>query len=482
MRKYVIYILVVLISSLIFSASPAQAAVVVIKTTALPAGIAGQNYSTVIQVQYTGGGFPVISFDSLPAGLTLAGAVGPANVVYNSLFVNSSDIASITVGGLPTTAGNYQFNLTVSDGTLTDTKAVTINITSSTGQAVTVLSPNGGETWTPNLTVNITWRRNWMPNYATSTVDVFYKNEKGDTGILAAGAQDSSISLLVPTILPPGKYKVAVTSRGATGGTDLTDESDSWITLGSGKDWSKELHLYGTLINDNGTIYVLKPGTGGFGRLAFPSIAVFHSHGYSLANILPANDADRVLPSLGVAKFADGSLVADKGAVYIIENEKKYGFASAEVFLGLGYKFENVYAGDLTDYPLGGVIDNTNGRHSYGTVVMDGSGTVYQMTSNGYSGVPSLAVFQANKFNFRNVVSMSPADKTALAAITNLGNFKIPDGTLVNVGGGIYHIGSGLLAPFRTAQAFLGMGYNFSHPIPISSSELPTNYYQGTLD
>ncbi len=55
----------------------------------------------------------------------------------------------------------------------------------------------------------------------------------------------------------------------------------------------------------------------------------------------------------------DGSLVLDARdgiTVYLVQSGKKYGFTSAEVFLGRGYKFRDVIMADLSGYKLEGLM------------------------------------------------------------------------------------------------------------------------------
>jgi hypothetical protein len=57
-------------------------------------------------------------------------------------------------------------------------------------------------------------------------------------------------------------------------------------------------HSEGTLINDNGTMYVIK---GGF-RLGFPSMSVLESWGFWVQDAVPANSYDRNIPMGGIVQ------------------------------------------------------------------------------------------------------------------------------------------------------------------------------------
>ncbi len=60
-----------------------------------------------------------------------------------------------------------------------------------------------------------------------------------------------------------------------------------------------EAHRPGVLINDAGTIYYVTP----IGRAGFPSFDIFLSWGYSLADVVPANAADRALPQVSTIYY-----------------------------------------------------------------------------------------------------------------------------------------------------------------------------------
>ena len=55
-------------------------------------------------------------------------------------------------------------------------------------------------------------------------------------------------------------------------------------------------HLTGVLVNNNGTVQLVGPS----GLLGIPDLATFNSWGYSFANVVPANAADKALTQTGV--------------------------------------------------------------------------------------------------------------------------------------------------------------------------------------
>lgn len=109
------------------------------------------------------------------------------------------------------------------------------------------------------------------------------------------------------------------------------------------------------------------------------------------------------------AKYRDGSLVVDRGTVFIIYQGKKYGFTAKEVFLGLNYKFSNVVAGDLSHIPEGAPIASAEFGHGHGTLI-NINGTIYLAYEGYRTGIPSMEVFNAHKYDLNQVVLHTPAD------------------------------------------------------------------------
>lgn len=99
------------------------------------------------------------------------------------------------------------------------------------GPAITVLSPNGGETWTVGQLATITWRRNWMPSGANGLVDITVRRESAPSSqVIAGGAADSAgFSFVVPSwFVPANDYRIFIGSWGMGGSVTapLGDESD----------------------------------------------------------------------------------------------------------------------------------------------------------------------------------------------------------------------------------------------------------------
>ncbi len=70
----------------------------------------------------------------------------------------------------------------------------------------------------------------------------------------------------------------------------------SWMTSTSNIDNTTAAHRPGVLVNNNGTVQLV----GATGLLGIPDLATFNSWGYSFANVVPANAADKAMTQTGV--------------------------------------------------------------------------------------------------------------------------------------------------------------------------------------
>jgi hypothetical protein len=166
------------------------------------------------------------------------------------------------------------------------------------------------------------------------------------------------------------------------------------------------LHATGTNVSSNGTVYFLD----GTSKRPYTSAGAFTSYGFnSFGTVVAASAEDLALPTGAFVPAMDGSLINDNGTVYLITNGQRAGFTSAANFLGLGYSFSNVIAGDTSFMTSAPLISSTSMAHPAGTLVNQ-AGTVYLITSTGKQGIPSLAVFNSWGYSFSKVVPANQYD------------------------------------------------------------------------
>jgi hypothetical protein len=106
---------------------------------------------------------------------------------------------------------------------------ITVVTPSSTASptTITVISPNGGETWNRGQTYSVSWNRNNMP---VSDSQVLIRLRASDTGQeynLTTTTNDGAHSVTVPTTIPVGAYKLEI----KTGVWGYMDASDSYFKV-----------------------------------------------------------------------------------------------------------------------------------------------------------------------------------------------------------------------------------------------------------
>jgi hypothetical protein len=176
---------------------------------------------------------------------------------------------------------------------------------------------------------------------------------------------------------------------------------------------SATAHANGTLINLNGTYYVITNTM--LAGITNPGILA--TLGYSFSDAVTATAADAALPKSGTnISPADGSLVktALDQTVYLIADQERHGFTSSAVFSSQRYKYSSIVsvtAPELNVLPLGGVISAGSARHLRGTDI-DAAGTVYWLDDT--SRHPYASVSDYNSWHIANdfstVVQANAAD------------------------------------------------------------------------
>lgn len=248
--------------------------------------------------------------------------------------------------------------------------------------------------------------------------------------------------------------------------TILNNDPESSGTSGSVIKPQSELqpHPNGTLINHNGTIYLIKDGK----RYGFRDPQEYASYGYRFSQAVPANNKDMELSLAAennILKAMPGSLVldtSDNRTVYMIgQNGTKRGFTTESAFYGLGYNYSNLFYINLSDYPTGAVINSASELHPEGSLLLDSNDnrTVWWLINGQLQGFESQAVFDTYGLSLSRVVPANNADMT----LSQGPLVKLRDGTLVVDGGTHYIISDGQKLPFASLDALKRWGYDPSN-------------------
>ncbi len=115
-----------------------------------------------------------------------------------------------------------------------------------------------------------------------------------------------------------------------------------------------------------------------------------------------------VAPTPGTP-YPDGTLINDNGTIYIMEYGKKRGFTTMAVLNGLGYCSCNARATDSSAIEVGEIITTSLMRHTRGALV-NYNGTVYFMGADQRLPFPSYTVFKSWGGDFKYVVVANKYD------------------------------------------------------------------------
>ncbi len=167
------------------------------------------------------------------------------------------------------------------------------------------------------------------------------------------------------------------------------------------------------LINSSGTLYLIK---GGY-RYGITSPGILYSYGFDFPDAKAATTADLAIPLGSLLLPGNGYLVKsnqDK-TVYLISNNRRYAFVSAQVFTALGFSFSHVFIvtnPELQSLPRAADLSNGQSAHLPGLDI-NKQGTIYWIGGDStLHGYPSLAVYNSwHKDNdFSQVVPANTAD------------------------------------------------------------------------
>jgi hypothetical protein len=163
----------------------------------------------------------------------------------------------------------------------------------------------------------------------------------------------------------------------------------------------------GTNVSNAGTIYMI---TNDNQRRPYNSAGAFISYGFNIwKDVVPASSEDIALPIGSPIPPMNGSLINDNGTIYIITVGKREGFASANVFVGLGYTFSQAQKGDTSFMDSLAPINSITIAHASGSLVNRG-GTIYLVTNSGRIAIASTDIFHSWWYNFLTVVQANSYD------------------------------------------------------------------------
>ncbi len=176
--------------------------------------------------------------------------------------------------------------------------------------------------------------------------------------------------------------------------------------------------------------------------------------------------------------FRDGSLLSNRGGVYIISDGLRRPIVSPAAFLRLGFKWNNVKAvsdAELNLHPLGEAVTTTS-NYPDGVVIKTGGGKMYLVDDDKRRYIPSPLVFDS-LFKWNETVDLS----LAVAPVYNpseKGDVIIRDGVLISGEGKVWVTESGKKIPIYSPEIFESLGLSWGQVKPASTfdmNNIPTN-------
>lgn len=334
----------------------------------------------------------------------------------------------------------YTLGVNGKDTDATDTSDYFTLSENLSAQPIHVISPNGGESYKVGDTVPIKWSSTvsntkkvvitvhklkntaWVvPADPNSTdVDQYFADNGSDyiyTADLADILNSGNFNWVVPGQFSSksGNYVLSIS---VYDGRQFQDWSDKYFTIGTSA-VAGGAHPEGTnVLGPTGIVYRIVDGK----RAPYTSAGAFLSYKFNTwGGVIPANSADLALPEMGpgqVLSFIpprEGSLILDKGTVYLISGGGRAGFATEAVFKGLGFTYKNVYPGDTSFMATETPITSIAKVHPDGVLIKN-NGTFYLMENDARLGFTNMAILdswgywvddavQANSYDLKSAIT-----------------------------------------------------------------------------
>jgi hypothetical protein len=160
----------------------------------------------------------------------------------------------------------------------------------------------------------------------------------------------------------------------------------------------------------------------------------------------------------------EGSLVKADGdpKVYLIDNASKKWIAGADIFAMRGMKWgdiKTVLAADLAVYPDGGIIGWPDGT----LIKSAGAQTVFAVSSGKRRPISSAEVFIELGYKWENIKTISQNDLDQYGLGMPVNDLSHPDGSLIKFSDSpnVYLVEGGAKKLIPSVEVFLGHGYSF---------------------
>jgi len=188
--------------------------------------------------------------ENIPTGFTKNitwTTVGTPAITYVKIDLYKAGVFLQNIAAAATNNGTYSWQIPMSFHTGSDFKIrisnysnVAVYDESNTAFTltqtipVTVISPNGGETWQAGSTQKITWTTSGVPSSNLMTIKLASNSQTITLSTTIANSA-GQFSYVIPSTIVGGQYKVEVGTTIAGSGSSrlFSDQSDNWFTINS---------------------------------------------------------------------------------------------------------------------------------------------------------------------------------------------------------------------------------------------------------
>lgn len=217
----------------------------------------------------------------------------------------------------------------------------------------------------------------------------------------------------------------------------------------------------GSLIRTaNSGVYIVKQGV----KRPIIDPIVFLSYYYRWQDIVVISQASfDSIPTGDALPLREGLLIADKDKVYVIEQGMKRPIASPEVFLGLGYKWGNIYTPSqsvLNNHPTGALVADINQPPNGSVVYAEGTGAY--LIDNGKKRPFNTPYTYLSRYKWDDLMKTKRQILDAMPTTTEV---YPQEGSIIRDEGAVYWVENNVKRPFASPQAFLGLGLSWGRVI-----------------
>lgn len=386
--------------------------------------VINQQYAARIKFFYDGAYGPNVAVTNLPQGISLANSsTGYANTIYALSQRDSDGYYYIDLTGTPTQAETDNIQVHLFDTTHTfdiyQNYSVTVQQSSmpSTAGFVTSSLPDAtvGQAYFASIEVssNGQYSPNFIVSFLPAGITVANASAGWPNSIYGDGTKDSNgyyHADLSGTPTQVGNSAVTVRVFNTNQTLDITKTYSLTVNPApvNSNIISGQAHAeYTNIAGPDGTVYRIQSGF----RYPYTSAGAFLSYGFnSWSDVVPTTSGDMALSVSSYIPPRNGSLINDKGTIYLITDGQRIGFASAQAFLGLGYSFANAQPGDTSFMTSLAPINSSAMAHPNGTLIND-RGTIYIMKNNYRAGFPSMEVFNSWGLKMNEAVPANSYDQ-----------------------------------------------------------------------